>query len=310
MPEQASVSIITPAYNQADFLPETIESVLAQDYPRIEYIVLDDGSTDDTPAVLRRYEGRLRAERHANMGQAETLNRGWMMCAGEFVGYLSSDDVLYPTAISKLAEILRTDPGCVCVFPDADLIDERSRPIKRNVCRPFDLAELVVRQECYIGPGALFRRDAFLKAGGWRRDVRLAPDREFWMRIARYGSFRMVPETLAGYRMHTGSISYKETAPEVAREYVRVLDDYFAGEGVPEYLRRRSREAYGYAHLVVARACFRSGRFAEGMREYRQACELHPQLRSAATRLRLLRNVASKPARILAARLRALAGMR
>ena len=120
----------------------------------------------------------------------------------------------------------------------------------------------------------------------------------------------MIPEALAGYRMHTGSISYKETAPEVALEYLRVLDDYFEAEGVPEDIRARHREAYGHAHLVVSRACFRSGRFDDGMREYRRACELHPPLRSAATRLRLIRNVVSKPARILAARLRSLAGRR
>ena len=98
------VSIVTPTYNQAEYLAETIESVLAQDYPNIEYIVLDDGSTDSTPEVLNRYSGRVRWERHDNMGQARTLNKGWAMSRGEFIGYLSSDDLLLPDAISKLVE--------------------------------------------------------------------------------------------------------------------------------------------------------------------------------------------------------------
>ena len=76
------VSIVTPTYNQAKYLTETIEKVLAQDYPNIEYIVLDDGSTDETPEILKKYSGKIRYERHANMGQARTLNKGWAMSSG------------------------------------------------------------------------------------------------------------------------------------------------------------------------------------------------------------------------------------
>jgi glycosyltransferase involved in cell wall biosynthesis len=306
MTDRPSITLVTPAYNQGEFLAETIDSVLGQQCPGLEYIVLDDGSTDETPSVAARYADRIRYERQANMGQARTLNKGWAMARGELVGYLSSDDVLFQGALEALAQVLRDDPGCVCVFPDADLIDERSRVIKRGVCRPFDLAALVVEQECYIGPGALFRRDAFEKAGGWRSDLRLAPDREFWMRLAVYGSFRMIPRSLAGYRMHTGSISYKETAPTVAREYLRVLDDYFARDDVPDAIRRRRDEAYGRAHLVVARACFRGGAWREGFDEYRRARALHPALGSVATRARLAKQVASKPIRIALAKLRGL----
>src|SRR5207247_391526 len=92
------VSIVTPAYNQAEYLAETIESVLAQDYPNLEYIVLDDGSTDHTREVLKKYDGKLRWESHKNMGQARTLNEGWRKANGVYIGYLSSDDILYPGA--------------------------------------------------------------------------------------------------------------------------------------------------------------------------------------------------------------------
>jgi glycosyltransferase involved in cell wall biosynthesis len=298
MSNQPLVSIVTPAFNQGEFLAETIDSVLAQKYPNMEYLVLDDGSTDSTPEVAGRYAGRIRYERQTNMGQARTLNRGWAISRGEYLGYLSSDDILSPEAIDVLTQVLHNDPECVCVFPDADLIDEHSRVIKRNVCRPFDLAQLVVEQECYIGPGALFRRDAFLAVGGWRSDLRLAPDREFWMRLAARGSFRMVPRSLAGYRMHTGSISYKETSPSVAREYLRVLDDYFAGDTVPGSIRDRRDEAYGRAHLIVARACFRNRAWHEGMESYREAKRLYPPLGELNTRIKLVRHVLSKPIRI------------
>jgi glycosyltransferase involved in cell wall biosynthesis len=304
MDQPPLVSIVTPAYNQGEFLAETILSVLGQSYPRIEYLVVDDGSSDATPQVAAGFGDRIRYERHDNIGQALTLNRGWEMSRGEYLGYLSADDLLFDGAIDALAAVLRDDPQCVCVFPDCDLIDERSRTIKRSVARPFDLGQLVVEQECYIGPGALFRRSAFERVGGWRSDLRLAPDREFWIRLAGQGTFRMVSRSLAGYRMHTGSISYKETSPAVAREYLRVLDGYFEGNDVPASIRARRDEAYGRAHLIVARACFRAGLWTTGVEAYRKACALHPALSGVQTRLRLVRNVVSKPLRIAASRVR------
>lgn len=300
------VSIVTPTYNQADYLAETIESVLAQDYPNIEYIVLDDGSTDATPEVLSRYKGRVRWERHDNLGQARTLNKGWAMSKGAIIGYLSSDDILYPGAISKLVAMLDGDDAIVCVFPDAALIDHQSRVVKKSVCKPFDLGELIVRQECYIGPGALFRRSAFDAVGGWKPELKLAPDREFWIHLAAHGRFEMHHEVLAGYRLHPASISYKDVSEEVGGEYLWVLDQYFGAAWVPAEVLLRKSEAYGYAQLVLARNCFRAGRLKRGWALYKEACRLHPPLRNADVKIRILRNVVSKPARIALSALRSL----
>lgn len=292
------VSIVTPAYNQAEYLPETIESVLAQDYPNIEYIVIDDGSTDATPDVLSRYSGRIRWERHDNIGQARTLNKGWAMSKGAILGYLSSDDILYSGAVSRLVRMLKGDSAIVCAFPDADLIDHQSHSVKKNVCRPFDLGELIVRQECYIGPGALFRRAAFDSVGGWKAELKLAPDREFWIRLAAHGRFELCHDVLAGYRIHPDSISYKDVSEDVGREYLWVLDQYFEATSVSAEIATRKSEAYGYAHLVLARNCFRAGRLKRGWELYKEACRLHPPLGGASVKVRILRNVISKPARI------------
>jgi glycosyltransferase involved in cell wall biosynthesis len=298
MPEAPVLSLVTPAYNQGQYLAETIDSMLAQDQPGIDYLVLDDGSSDSTPQVLQRYAGRVQWESQANMGQVRTLNKGWGRAGGKYLSYLSSDDILYPGAVRKLVAVLEADPGIACVFPDNDLIDEHSRVIKSNVCRPFDLAQLVVDQECYISVGAIFRRSAFEAVGGWKPELRLAPDREFWMRLASQGRIHFHRELLAGYRMHPRSISYKDVSEETSREYIRVLDDYFAGPGVPAEIAARRQEAYGKATLLMARNRFRAGDFRRGFALYGEACRLHPPLRSPAVKLRLLRNVASKPARV------------
>lgn len=305
MAQEPLLTMVTPAYNQGRYLAETIDSVLSQDIA-LEYFVVDDGSKDETPEVMARYAGRLHGERQANMGQVRTLNKGWGKARGKYLAYVSSDDILYPGALRKLVDRLEADPSIVCVFPDCDLIDDGSRVIKKNVCRPFDLAQLVVEQECYIAVGAVFRRDAFEAVGGWRPELRLAPDREFWMRLATRGRIEFVPETLAGYRFHPQSLSYKEVSEQQSREYLLVLDDYFARPDVPPEIRARKDEAYGHAHLILARNRFRSGDWRRGRELYARACQLHPPLRAARYRLRLLRNVVSKPARAAAATLRSL----
>lgn len=293
------VSIVTPTFNQADYLAETIESILAQDYPNIEYIVLDDGSSDSTRDVLQQFSGRVRFEFQANMGQARTLNKGWGLCHGKYIGYLSSDDILAKNAVSRLVAMLEADPKIAAIYPDCDLINPRSEVIKKNVCRPFDYENLVIGQECYIGPGALFRKDIYDLVGGWQPDLKLAPDREFWMRVGLHGKFVMLDESLAGYRMHTGSISYYEKRPEVAAEYVRVLDNYFLRTDVPPSIRTRKDEAYSNAMIVLARFHLRSGDIKGGLKKYNEAIRLFPKNNSIKTIFSLFKTSVSKPVRRL-----------
>lgn len=304
------VTIVTPAFNQAKFVAETIESVLAQNYPNIEYIVIDDGSTDDTAAILDRYHDRVRVVTQPNAGQALTLNRGWSQARGSILGYLSSDDILYPTAVAELVAVLEEESTNVCVFPDCDLIDPASRIVKRNVCRKFDLESLIVEQECYIGPGALFRAEAFRAVGGWRADLRLAPDREFWIRLASWGEFAFLSRTLAGYRIHPHSISYKDVSEAISAEYLAVLDRFFADGWASPAIARRRDEAYGRAYLLIARNCFRALRFSRGRANYAEARRCHPPLGSVAHRLSLLRTSISKPVRLLQGQLRSIARSR
>jgi len=108
------VSIVTPTFNQCHFLRETIESVLGQNYPRVEYLVFDDGSTDATPQILSEYTGRIMWESQPNMGQTPTINKGWQRCAGEIVTWLNSDDTLLPEALEKVVSYFRQRPEVEC----------------------------------------------------------------------------------------------------------------------------------------------------------------------------------------------------
>lgn len=147
------VSVVIPAYNLAGYLREAIESVLDQNYPNVELIVLDDGSTDHTREVLEKYTGRFHWETHPNMGQAATLNKGWRMSKGEILAYLSADDVLLPHAVATSVEYLLAKPDLVLTYCDFDLIDPSSKFIRRVTLSDFDYRKMVLRTIRPPGPG-------------------------------------------------------------------------------------------------------------------------------------------------------------
>ena len=128
------VSIVTPVYNQAEYLAATMESVLAQDYPALEYIVIDDGSSDASLALAQRlaaaHPGRITVLTQANAGQAATLNRGWGLARGEILAYLSSDDCLCPGAVTAMVHALRAQPAASVAYCDFWLIDAHGKRLR------------------------------------------------------------------------------------------------------------------------------------------------------------------------------------
>lgn len=120
------VTVITPTYNRADYVAETVESVLAQNYPNIEFIVLDDGSKDKTLEILSKYKDKIILEAHPNMGENPTVNKGFEMAKGEYICVVNSDDPLLPGAITRLVEALMTEPEALAAYPDWLEIDPES----------------------------------------------------------------------------------------------------------------------------------------------------------------------------------------
>ena len=266
------VSIVTPAYNQAEYLAETIESVLAQDYPNIEYIVLDDGSSDNTLDVLKRYDGRLRYESHANMGQARTLNRGWGMSSGSLIGYLSSDDRLRPHAVSRMVQALSQNAVAVA-YCDFELIDAKGRAFRTVRTENFDRERLTIDLVCQPGPGALFRRDIFDRAGGWAENLHQTPDFEFWLRASRFGPFVRVPELLAEYRIHENSASFRPVAVERSMEIVAVMTSYWGAQ-----ISAEAKQSMAAAHLMASRSHAQSRRVWDSFMEWSKAIHCKPSL--------------------------------
>lgn len=272
------VSIVTPVYNQAEYLAATIESVLAQDHPALEYIVIDDGSTDDSLAVARRYEaahpGRLTVLTQANSGQAATLNRGWGLARGEILAYLSSDDCLLPTAVSGMVAALEARPDAAVAYCDFCLIDERGRPLREVQAEDFDRQRLCVDLVCQPGPGAFFRRAVFDRTGGWDARLRQVPDFEFWLRAAAEGDFVRVARPLAQYRIHEGSASFRVMPMERAEEIVTTMERYWQGQ--PPGPGREASLARAMA--ITAKNHAQSGRPLLALRWFTRALHKRPAL--------------------------------
>jgi glycosyltransferase involved in cell wall biosynthesis len=270
------VSIVIPAYNQAGFLEEAISSVLAQDYPRIELIVLDDGSSDDTPRVLERFRGRCRCERHANMGQAATLNKGWGMARGEILSYLSADDLLLPGAVTTATRELEHHPGVVLTYCDFNLIDPASKFIRRVARRDYDFQTLAVDLVCLPGPGAFFRTAAYRAAGSWNPALRQIPDFEFYVRLALQGPFLRIPQVRAAYRVHDESQSFARFSAARSEEPLRVVSALYDSDRLPAATLALKARALSNAHILSAQLHLGAGRWSAGLGHLWQALKLWP----------------------------------
>jgi glycosyltransferase involved in cell wall biosynthesis len=247
------VTIFTPTYDRAHFLPETIESILSQDYSNLEYIVLDNGSSDDTQAILRRYGDAVRWEHHPdNIGLSRAINRGFELARGDIIGFVSDDDPLLPGAISALVEVFQSDPDVLVVYPDWDVIDGEGRHVRHIDTYEYAYVDMVRYHHTYPGPGALFRRSVLDRIGGLDESYRIVSDYDFWLRAGLLGPFRRCPRTLARYRQHSTAATHVERGVGLAREHIRVIDKLYERTDLPPEVLAVKTEAYRNAHYVAA----------------------------------------------------------
>ena len=271
------VSIVIPSYNHAAYLKLAVDSILAQDYPNIELIVIDDGSTDGSADILRSYGERFRWELQPNQGQVATLNRGWLSSRGEILGYLSADDLLLERAVSSAVRCLEENPDAVLAYCDFHLIDPHSAIVRRVRAPDFDYRRMVVEIECPPGPGAFFRRSAFAKAGTWNPQFKQMLDYEYWLRLGLHGRFVRIPEVLAAYRVHPGSQSFAASHHIRPREPIAIIENYFASQDIPPAIRAAERQSLGTAHLLTAQLHLRVGNYRQGLAALLRSFRLKPR---------------------------------
>lgn len=208
------ITIVTPSYNQAQFLEETIRSVLGQSYPDLEYIVVDGASTDGSREIIERYAEQLSwwvSEK--DNGHADAVNKGLAKATGEVLGFLNSDDVLFPGALQRVGEFFAANPSCFWLSGACKMFSDGPLPSgcrhKRETWRPREnLGVMDFLEGCPLAqPSVFWRRSAWVKAGPFTNEVR-SFDYAYWLRLLELGyTVSSVPETLAGYRLHSDSVT-------------------------------------------------------------------------------------------------------
>lgn len=198
------VSIITPSFNQASFIKQTIDSILMQDYPHIEHIVVDGGSKDGTVAILQQYSHlgeRFRYVSEPDRGQSHAINKGLKMARGEIIGWLNSDDTYFPGAVTKAVAALLAHPDWGVVYGKGMHIDEHNKMKYPYVWMEFDRKKLF-HLNLICQPTAFLRKHAFESVGGVDEEHDWCMDYDLWNRISLHYPIGWVPELLANSRLY------------------------------------------------------------------------------------------------------------
>lgn len=269
------VSIVTPSYNQAPYLEQTIQSVLGQDYPHIEYLVIDGGSTDGSVEVIKKYESRLAYwVSEKDRGQAEAINKGFARAKGEILAWLNSDDYYMLNTISIVVRCFEQNPDVVMVYGDMLAVDGDGQTTNILKYQQLSLDDLLCFQ--IIGqPSVFFRRSAFEKAGPLEPTFHFMLDHHLWVRLAQQGRILHVPQIWSAARYHAEAKN-RARAAEFGREAFRILEWARSQPGLVEAISSVNRRARASAHRYNARYLLDGGQTLSALGAWFHAFFLHP----------------------------------
>jgi len=269
------VSIVTPSYNQARFLEATLRSVLEQDYPNIEYLVVDGASTDGSVEIIRRHSDRLAwwvSEKDS--GQSEAINKGLRRAKGHIVGWLNSDDVYLPGAITAAAAAFRKHPEAGLVYGDALAIDVEGKEFNLMRARQYTLTDLMAFK-IICQPAAFMRRSVLEQVNYLDPAYHLLMDNLLWMNMAQVAPIVYIPQTWAAARYHDQAKNRTRGAAYGREARVLIADLTARAEFAPIIKRDEKRilagvERFDAFYLTDA------GEYWNALRAYGRSFRLHP----------------------------------
>lgn len=237
------VSIITPSLNQGQFIEKTINSIFNQDYPNIEYMVMDGGSTDGTIEILKSYGVDLIYRSEKDNGQSDAINKGLRMSTGDIAAYLNSDDTYKVGAVSRVVEVSRQNPDIDLVYGDCDIIDENEQKIGVFQGVPTSFRKMLCSgRACIPQQTAFWRKSVIENIGYFDELLHFAMDKDFFIRILKKHKSLYIPAKFANHRWHQNSKSSIEKGSytnKFREDRIRILRKHG-----PQYL------GYFYARYI------------------------------------------------------------
>jgi glycosyltransferase involved in cell wall biosynthesis len=242
LPKTPKVSIITPSYNQGRYIEATIQSVLAQEYSNIEYIIVDGGSKDESVDIIKKYEGQLAwwvSEK--DKGHADALNKGFSRATGDILAWINSDDLYYPNTVSEAVAVLRDHPEAGMVYANANLIDASGQFAGKFAARQTNYKRLL-RGSVHIPQATTFyRADIWRSVGLFDLSLFFAFDYEMWVRFAKVSQLLYVPRLWADFRMHDEGksvINDNRCYPDMLEVHRREGGGWFSWLRLRSFIRR------------------------------------------------------------------------
>ena len=237
------ISIVTPSYNQGRYIEETIKSVLTQDYPDIEYIVVDGASTDNTVEILKGYGDRIRWISEKDNGQTEAIKKGFEISTGEFIAWLNSDDVYLPGAVSRVADFFMNHPEADMVYGKSYYIDEDGARVGEYPTGPVEPKRLP-EFNFICQPSAFFTRAAYISVGALDEELHYSMDYDLWLRLSKKYKLEYIEDYLSLYRLHAESKTMAEHHQlKQTKETLDLTLKYFS--------RAPANRVYMYCYLML-----------------------------------------------------------
>jgi glycosyltransferase involved in cell wall biosynthesis len=269
------VSIITPSYNQAAFLENTIRSVLGQNCPALEYIIVDGGSTDGSLEIIQRYADRLAWwVSESDKGQADAINKGFSRATGDVIAWLNSDDMYAPGAISEAIKYLDENPEVGLVYGNAVSFDQDGHPLNDLTFSNWGLEGLVAFN-IICQPAVFFRRKVLEQAGNLDENYHFLLDHQLWLRIARLTKIKHIPKLLAFARHHADAKNVSQ-APKFGEEAFCVLEWMKTQIDLAEIIDRNNSTVMAMLYRFRGRYQLDGGQAWPALKSYTKSFRFRP----------------------------------
>lgn len=250
------ISIVTPSFNQREFIRTTIESVISQSYPYVEYFVMDGGSIDGTVEILKSYKNQFFWISQPDHGQTDAINKGWKKSSGDILAWLNSDDFYYPETLQVVASFFEANPEIDWLYGDCNIVDNHGNILRSYPTRPYNYLDLLVNTWNYIPqPATFIRRRVFEESGMLNENLHFLMDMEYWLRIGEKFQGAYLPVPLAALRLHREAKSYRYLSA-FAKELMIVYQEYFSRDNLSKELKKFKRKALYNAYIHAADTSF------------------------------------------------------